>query len=79
MHSGQMDTQAKCQEAILSTHDPYFSIATARLLEAEQAALSRDRHSARNEEENTSTPVEPEVRRMARHLRDLNILRAIGI
>lgn len=63
----------------MNTHDPYFSIATARLIEAEQAALSRDTNAARDETESTSIPVEPEARRMARHLRDLNILRALGI
>lgn len=63
----------------MNTHDPYFSIATARLLEAEQGLLSRDTNSARDEAVQVSTPVEPEARRMARHLRDLNILRAIGI
>lgn len=63
----------------MNTHDPYFSIATARLIEAEHAALSRDTNPARDDAEASSTPVEPEVRRMARHLRDLNILRALGI
>ena len=53
----------------MNAHDPYFSIAAGRLIEAQQAALSHD--TARNTPEATVTsPVEPEVRRLARALRD---------